>query len=148
LDYYYERYVRYKELPPIGMGGNQRWAFFGGAAQWAKDNGFDAISAQLSQMSTQAARTALTNVKKVKAISGVAGETAISHGQTALDIMDKKDRTGSPVLDRWIRGGRKAVVGDPDVTAFDTSVHFFQSRTCKIPYVYDCRGCNEPKRSR
>jgi transposase len=35
---------------------------------------------------------------------------------------DKIDATGSPVLERWIRAGKKAVAGDPDVTKFDAQL--------------------------
>ena len=147
LDYYAERYVRYKELPPIGMGANNRWAFFGYAAKWARENGMDAKSAEISQMQTGAAKTALGNISKVEAVSKVAGETAISHGEAALKIMDKKDRTGSPVVDRWVRGGMKAIVGDPDVTAFDTNVHFFNREVARYLTSMTAGGIMNQKES-
>ena len=123
LDIMYEQYARYGKVPAMGLGQGLRWAFLGGASQWAKDHGMDARSMEISSMQTKGAKTAYDNLAKVKSVSGVAGETAIKHGETALEIMDKKDRTGSPVIDRWFRAGRKAVVGDADVTAFDTNVH-------------------------
>ena len=125
LDFHLARYVKYGVVPPMGMGGNNRWEFLGKAAKWAKENGFTEKSAQISSMSTKAAQGALNNLEKVESVSGVAGETAIKHGETAFEIMDKKDRIGSPVLDRWIRAGKKSILGDPDVAAFDISLHMF-----------------------
>lgn len=131
LDYMFERYARYKEVPAMGMGMNLRWAFLGGAAQWAKDHGLEPRAAEISQMQTKGAQTAFSNLSKVKSVASTAGETAIKHGENALKIMDKKDRLGSPVVDRWIRAGKKAIGGDEDVTAFDTNVHFFDREVAR-----------------
>lgn len=36
-----------------------------------------------------------------------------------IELGLKQSPTGSPVIDRWIRAGRRSIEGDPDVSAFD-----------------------------
>jgi hypothetical protein len=48
--------------------------------------------------------------------------TAELNLQNALRLSDKVDRTGSPVVNRWLLAGRKSILGDKDVSNFDAAV--------------------------
>ena len=46
-------------------------------------------------------------------------DTTLKNGDILLELAKKVDKTGSPVIDRWIRAGEAAIQGDVDVTAFN-----------------------------
>lgn len=55
-----------------------------------------------------------------------AGNQYVRNMQSQADLVDKYMAKGAaggvPVLNKWIQAGRKAVAGDPDVTALDTAI--------------------------
>ena len=57
---------------------------------------------------------------------------ALTQGQRLVELANKVDTTGVPVIERWIRAGRSAVAGDPDVTAFNTQLGIFAPEVAKI----------------
>lgn len=59
-------------------------------------------------------------------------KTADQIGGKLVSIAKKVDSTGVPVLERWIRAGRKAVKGDPDVTEFNSRLLTYTSETARI----------------
>jgi hypothetical protein len=61
----------------------------------------------------------------------VAQGAAIGHGKTVLELADKKNETGSPVIDRWIRAGKKTIAGDADVSNLDIAFHMFSTETAR-----------------
>lgn len=58
--------------------------------------------------------------------------SAIQQGKILIDLAKKVDTTGVPVVERWIRAGRKSVAGDPDVAAFNTQVNLFRTEAARI----------------
>lgn len=54
------------------------------------------------------------------------GTQFVKNFQAQADLVDKYMTKGAaggvPALNKWIQGGRKAVAGDPDVTALDTAI--------------------------
>src|SRR5204862_1844947 len=50
--------------------------------------------------------------------------TADQNLDRALELSQKVDRSGVPVVNRWILAGRRTVAGDPEVTNF----HIFNDR--------------------
>lgn len=55
-----------------------------------------------------------------------AGQQFVRNFQKQADLVEKYLGTGAagstPIINKWIQKGRKAVEGDPDVTAFDTAI--------------------------
>lgn len=81
--------------------------------------GFKADSASLSKL-TQS-YDAVTAFEK----------TAIRNGERLLQLADKVDTTGVPVLEKWIRAGRQAT-GDPDVAMLNAQMQVYRTEAARI----------------
>ncbi len=58
-------------------------------------------------------------------------KTAIANGDRLIKLADKIDTTGVPVLEQWIRAGRKAT-GSPDVDKFNAQMMLYRTEAAKI----------------
>ena len=58
--------------------------------------------------------------------------TAIGNGKVLVDLAKKVDKTGIPVVERWIRAGRQNIYGDEDVSAFNAQITLFGNEAAKI----------------
>lgn len=59
-------------------------------------------------------------------------KTAIRNGTILKELADKVDTSGMPVIERWIRGGRKAIAGDADVAKFDAQMDLYRAEAARI----------------
>lgn len=59
-------------------------------------------------------------------------KTAIRNGKILKELGDKVDATGVPVLERWIRSGRKVVAGDEDVAKFHAQMNLYRAEAARI----------------
>ena len=59
-------------------------------------------------------------------------QTAVRNGRQLVDLADKVDVTGIPVIERWVRSGRQAVAGDPDVSQFSAQMQVYRNEAAKI----------------
>ena len=82
--------------------------------------GFKADTASLNKITPQ--YDAITAFEK----------TAIRNGKILIELADKVDTTGLPVAERWIRAGRKAIGGDPDVARFDAQMNLYRAEAARI----------------
>lgn len=59
-------------------------------------------------------------------------KTTAQVGDALVDVAKKVDASGVPVIDRWIRAGRQAIAGDPDVTEFNSRLQTFTTESALI----------------
>lgn len=59
-------------------------------------------------------------------------QTAVRNGKILKDLADKVDSTGVPVIERWVRAGRKEVAGDPDVARFMAQMQVYRTEAARI----------------
>lgn len=59
-------------------------------------------------------------------------KTAIRNGKILIELADKVDVTGVPVLERWIRAGRKEIGGDPDVAKLHAQMNLYRAEAARI----------------
>jgi len=59
-------------------------------------------------------------------------KSAIQQGRILVGLAKKVDTTGVPVMERWIRAGRRELQGDADVSEFDAQIHLFGTEAAKI----------------
>jgi hypothetical protein len=57
---------------------------------------------------------------------------AVRNGRQLVDLAYKVDVTGLPVMERWVRAGRQAIAGDPDVSAFNAQMQVFRTEAARI----------------
>lgn len=56
----------------------------------------------------------------------------LQQGKVLVDLAKKVDITGIPVVERWIRNGRRSIAGDPDVSEFNAQLQLFGNEAAKI----------------
>jgi hypothetical protein len=71
---------------------------------------------------TQAVLKAMVDRQKFIAAANQFTSNLESQMSLVKELMDAGSATGVPALNRWIQAGRKAIAGDPDVTALDTAL--------------------------
>lgn len=87
--------------------------------------GFDPVSN--SQVTA-----AMSTLERQRGLVMTYEKTAIGGANIALEMSDKVDRTGSPIINKWINAGRKNVLGDPDVTRLNNAVETFTNEYAKV----------------
>jgi hypothetical protein len=121
------------QAPPMGMGGAaDRRKVYSIAAKQAADEGSSADEDAVNRASYRAESQTLTQLTKQQAAIDSFERTAAANGEVLVNLVDKVDSTGVPVLERWIRGGRQALAGDTDVTNFNTQLGVFVPEVAKI----------------
>jgi hypothetical protein len=117
-------YIGSGKLPPIGRGKEgvaQRTAIMNHAAKIAKDAGISPAELQTVPGRNRALQASLTNLQKTSDVMEKSEQAFVNNTNTALNISSKVDRTGSPVINKWLLGGKDAL-GDPDVRALDAAI--------------------------
>lgn len=90
--------------------------------------GFDlAARAQL-----KADRSDLVKLTQQQSAINSYENTAIANGDVLVALANKTDKTHIPVIERWIRAGRKAIAGDTDVTNLDAQMKLFGAEVGRI----------------
>lgn len=80
---------------------------------------------KLAEAEYAADTKSLTNLSNLFSTAQVAMGAAENHGKQILELSSKVDRTGSPVINRWIVGGKKQIAGDKDVNDLDIAIHAY-----------------------
>ncbi len=135
VSYLAKQFRRTGVMPGMGygkQGSAQRKQIYMEAAREAAEEGVTPGDDVASRAYIKSEAAALTNAVKQQEAIKAFEQTATANGKVALDLVDKVDSTGSPVLERWIRGGKVAIAGDPDVTAFNTQIATYTAEVAKI----------------
>jgi len=123
------------KLPPLGRGDSamlSRNKILNTAAQQLKDAGKDEQAAIVGQAALKAGQQAYGAIKKSQTMVGTYEKTAMANMQIVRDTSKKVDRTGSPILNKWILSGRKSIAGDPAVSQFDTAITTLAEEYAKV----------------
>jgi hypothetical protein len=102
------------------------------AAEISQANGDSGAAARIRQISGKAGSSALAQLTKQEQMVGAFEKNAISNADIALGASNAVDRTGVPVLNRWLLNGRKNILGDPDVSRFHAATNTFINEYAKI----------------
>ena len=120
-------------LPPMGMGkggATARSLILNRAAELAGDT--SGTDQRVAQLTTKASASTLLQLKKTKTMIKAFEEMANKNADIALEMSDKVDRTGTPVINRWILAGNNKLAGDVDTATFNTAVNVFANEYAKI----------------
>jgi hypothetical protein len=130
------RYLIDGTLPPnLGrgaQGSKNTMAILNRAADLAKERGQDGEAARIAQLSNKASQSALTQLSKQEAMVGAFEKNFIKNADLAIEQSNKVDRTGVPVINRWVLAGKKNISGDPDVAVLDTAIKASVNEYTKI----------------
>lgn len=78
--------------------------------------------ARTRQLATKGDITAINQMRKREVAVGANVKNFDFNADQVLQLSGKVDRTGVPIANAWINAGRRAVTGNPDLSAFDTAV--------------------------
>jgi hypothetical protein len=126
------QYYQTGKMPAVGNNPTLRAQILQRAAQIAKDSGDTNKEVVLRGQANQANASALTTLTKNKTAVSAYERTAQANGDLALKLSDETDRTGMPVVNRWINAGRKEVEGDPSIAKFNAANESFVNEYAKV----------------
>lgn len=128
-----QRY-RVNQTLPTGMGrtGANAGAILNRAAELAKAAGQSGEADTITALANKANTAALGQVSKQENMIGSFEKTANMNADLALAASDKVDRTGVPVLNRWIQAGRQNITGDVAASQFNAYNNVFANEYAKV----------------
>lgn len=92
------------------------------AAEMARDAGDTPEAGRIGQLAAKANAGALNELSKRESQVSAFERTFVKNTQLVESLSDKVDRTGVPILNKWINSGKRAVLGDPDLSSFDAAI--------------------------
>lgn len=134
MEYWAQRIRAGDPMPALGFGGMQiRKQLLSKVAQDAVKTGSTGTVDQALSQIRRANQTSLSQVKKVRAMVENYEKTALKSSYLVQSLAGKGvGPSGSPLFNKWVQAGRKAIAGDPDVISFSNSVSTFTSEYGKV----------------
>lgn len=133
LDYAAEVYRSTGHMPALGQGSAQlRTRILQRAADLNREEGVSQSEAATNLASKKATQGTLLQLQKQATMVKAFETNARKNGEMALQLSEKVDRTGSPIINKWLQAGQKSVTGDPDVSAFNAANETFVNEYAKI----------------
>lgn len=120
-------------LPPMGMGkvaGTYRSAILNEAANQAA--GIDPTTQRVNQIGAKADTASLSKVTQQATMVSAFEKNFQKNADLVLEYSAKVDRTGVPIANKWINAGKRAVSGDPQLSAYDAAVKSVSNEYAKI----------------
>lgn len=117
-------YILNGKLPPVGRGGAgqaQRTAILNNVSDIAQQTGVSPQELTTTSGRNKALQGSLNALQKRSDAMQGQEEAFKRNMDYALQLSNQLDRTGSPVVNKWLLGGKEAL-GDPGVSAFDASL--------------------------
>lgn len=135
INYWAKRLRAGEPMPSLGIGSDaaiSRRLIAKKAAHDAFDEGDSAAADIVKRATLTAEKGSLTKLVAQQNAIHQFEQTAIANGRVLEGLIDKVDTTGVPVIERWLRAGKKAIAGDTDVTKFDAQMAVYLPEVAKI----------------
>lgn len=130
------RYNMDGTLPPnLGrgtQGPRQTAQILNEAARQAAARGDTPEAQRIAQLANKANATALNKLETQQTMVGAFEKNFIKNASIVEELSNKMDRTGVPLLNKWVNAGKRAVTGDPEISALDASVKATVNEYAKI----------------
>lgn len=129
------RYNMDGTLPPMGMGkagalGRSR--ILNRAAEVSGTDGTSPEDQRIAQIGNKANAAALSKLQQQQTMVGAFERNFVKNADIVEEYSKKVDRTGVPILNKWINAGKRNVGGDPELAAFDVAVKAVSNEYAKI----------------
>lgn len=135
LDAIAETVVAGQPMPAMGSGTAAmaaRGKVWQRVAEIAKERGIPLRELPAARAQFSADKGSLAKLTQMADAVKAFENTAIKNGDKLVELGDKVDKTGIPVIERWIRAGRKEIAGDPLVNDFNAQMTLFGTEVAKI----------------
>lgn len=128
LDQSARRYLKSGELPPLGMGDKStRQNIINRAAELDHDSDIAGSKAEY-----QAGKSALTSIERQYGVTRTAEKTADKTLSIVEDVSNKVDRTGSPLVNRYLLYLKGQVAGDTETQKLDNAIETASSEYARV----------------
>lgn len=122
-------------LPPMGMGkagalGRSR--ILNRAAEVAGADGASPEEQRIAQIGNKGNTAALSKLQQQQTMVGAFERNFVKNADIVEEYSKKVDRTGVPILNKWINAGKRNVGGDADLAAFDVGIKAVSNEYAKI----------------
>lgn len=133
VDYMARTYIKTGTMPPLGMGGTEaRKAIYQRAAQISRTAGTTPEEIADRQSARKSLTSALSELEKRKANILAFSNTTEKNLAVVDELSQKVDRTGVPIINRWLLAGKRSLAGDPDVAKFDAATRTAINEFAKV----------------
>lgn len=122
-------------LPATGMGkagAAARAAILNKAAVLANTSGVSPDDQRIAQLGNKANAAALSKLQQQQTMVGAFEKNFNKNADIALGLSQQTDNTGVPLANKWINAGKRAVTGDPNLSAYDASLKATVNEYAKI----------------
>ena len=129
------RYLIDGTLPPMGIGkagAMLKTEILNRAAIQAQSTGMDPEAQRQFQIGTSVNKTALSQLSKQKAMVGAFEKNFVKNADLALQASNDVDRTGIPIVNKWLQAGKKATTSQPELRRFDIALKATVNEYAKI----------------
>ena len=92
------------------------------AADYNKELGNAPEASRIQQLANKANSGALNDLVKRESQVSAFEKTFVSNTQLVESLSDRSDRTGVPLVNRWLNAGKRSITGDTDLVAFDAAL--------------------------
>ncbi len=122
-------------LPPLGMGQaavDLRTQILTKAAEQMNERGVKSEDQRPLQIGATVAKSAMIQLGKQEAMIGAFEKTFIKNVDMAEKASEEVDRSGIPIVNKWVNAGKRAVTGDPALSKFDIAIKAAVNEYTKI----------------
>lgn len=129
------RYLLDGTLPALGIGKSgaaMKAAVLNRVAELGKEKGIKPEEQRPLQIGTAANKSALTQLSKQEAMVGAFEKNFLKNVELAEKASEAVDRTGIPLVNKWINTGKRAITGDVELSKFDIAIKAAVNEYTKI----------------
>lgn len=129
------RYLLDGTLPALGIGKSgaaMKAAVLNRAAELGGERGIKPEEQRPLQINTAANKSALTQVSKQEAMVGAFEKNFLRNVDLAEKASEAVDRTGVPLVNKWINAGKRAIAGDVELSKLDIAIKAAVNEYTKI----------------
>lgn len=135
IDFIARNFLLTGQIPGLGLGRTAtiaRMKVIGQAAKIAADEGLAPTDVAANKAVLGSLKSELSRTMGQRGPMLAFAKTADENLKIALNLSNKVDRSGVPVLNRWINAGRRSVAGDPQIAAFDAATRVAINEFAKV----------------
>lgn len=122
-------------LPPMGMGKAGvavRGMILNEAAKQQATSGISPEEQRQIQIGNTASSASLKKLQSQMNMVGAFERNFTANADMALNMTNQRDSTGVPLVNKWINSGKRAVTGDPTLSAYDAAIKATVNEYSKI----------------
>lgn len=128
-----DQYLTTGQLPSLGTGGSKaKLQILSAAADLAASRGLTGKSVALNKAAFDAGSASLKDLQKRKGVSMAQEDSASKALDLAYALGDKVDRTGSPLVNKYLMYVKGQIAGDADTANFEGAVRTAATEYAKV----------------